>query len=308
MDFAEDARNHTVAAHGVQQTGRCQLRVHDVGDADGDDVYHQHERVEALAAHDHDRIEKAHVRVSIGPVGLHGCSNVGLRHEYHDDEAQCDDDALANVLFGLARFLGEGGYSIETQERERRQRNARSDELRGHFAFLVQRGDGESFSAAIGEEVATKGDEDDQRNDLDDEDDPVHTSIQLDATDVHKRIERDKDDAPQPCRAIGDERHTPVHHHDDEQAGNQNVIQENEPACDKAHMGVDAALHVRVYGARNGEALGHAHVAHRGEDDGHEADDIHQRRHAMAVQLDAAEDGLWGDDYHEENAVQNNVP
>ena len=72
-------------------------------------------------------------------------------------------------------------------------------------------------------------------------------------------------------------------------------------------MRVDAALHVRVHGTGDGEPLTHAHVAHSREQDGDEADDVDQRRHAVAVQLDAAEDGLRCDDHHEQNAVQHDV-
>ena len=144
--------------------------------------------------------------------------------------------------------------------------------------------------------------------DLDGEDDPVNAAAHLDAADVHERVERDEDHGPQPRRAVGDQRGAPVHDHDDEQGRDQDVVQQDQPAGDEADVRVDAALHVGVHGAGDREATGHAHVAHGGEHDGHEADDVDQRRHAVAVQLDGAEDGLRGDDDHEQDAVHHHVP
>ena len=180
--------------------------------------------------------------------------------------------------------LGERGHAVEAEKRERGQRDAGGDEVSVDLAFLVNRVEDEGASAATAQnEVAAERDERDNGQRLDDEDDPVNAAAHLDAANIHECVKCDEHHGPQPCRAVGNQSGAPIHDHDDQQGRNQDVVQKNQPAGDEADMRVDAALHVGVYGARNGESTGHAHVAHGGEHDCHEADDVHQRRHTAAV-------------------------
>lgn len=218
-------------------------------------------------------------------------------------------DALADVLLRLVRFLGQRGHAVEAQERKRRDGDARRHEVRVHLTRLVDRVEDEAARAAAAQhEVGAKSDERDHGHNLDDEDDPVNAAAHLNAANVDERVERDERHSPQPGRAARHQRHAPVHHHDDEQGGNQHVVEQDQPARHEAHVRVDAALHVGVHRTRNGEPLAHAHVAHSREQNGHEADDVHQRRHAVAVLLDGAENGLRRDNHHEQDAVQYHVP
>ena len=51
------------------------------------------------------------------PIGLHQGGDVGLGHEAHDDDAERDQNAAADVLLGLVGFLGQGGDAVEADRR-----------------------------------------------------------------------------------------------------------------------------------------------------------------------------------------------
>ena len=97
----------------------------------------------------------------------------------------------------------------------------------------------------------------------------------------------------------------PVGDHDVEQRRRDDVIEQDEPAGDKADVRVDAALHVTR--SRRWKARRHAHVAERREADGNEADDVDERRHAHGLLADQAPNGLRRDDDHEQHTVEHDV-
>ena len=308
MHLAERARDHAVAAHGVKQAGGRGLRVHDVRDAHGHDVHDEQQLVEDGAAAGQSGVEEAHFGVDVLPVGLDERGNVGLRDEHDDHDAQSDDDALADGLFGLLGFLSERGHTVEAEERQARDGASRRDEVHIDLAGLVDRVHGELAGAATTQdEVRAQGDESDDREDLDCEDDPVDALLHGDASDVDDCVERHEHEDPQIPGASRDERYTPVRHHNQKKRGDEDVVQKDQPAGNEADMGVDAALHIGVHGARDGEALRHVHVAHCGEADGDEADDVHQRGHTAGFLLNLTVNRLRRDDNHEQHAVENDV-
>ena len=80
---------------------------------EGLNIDDEHDLVEDRASHQQNRVEEAHIGVGVRPVWLHDGGDVGLRNEHDDDGAQGDQDATANVLLGLAGFLGERGHAVE---------------------------------------------------------------------------------------------------------------------------------------------------------------------------------------------------
>ena len=308
MHLAEHAGQHAVAAHGEQQARGGDLGVHDVGDADGHDVDHQHEVLQQQAAGGVASIEEAHIGIGVRPVGQNEGGHVGLGHEHDDHDAQRDEDALADVLLGTMGLLSQGGHAVEAEEGQAGQGDGRCHEVEVHLTGLVERLGGElTVAAAAGDVHAAHGDEHDERHDLHGEDDPVHTLRHGDAAHVHVGVEGDEHQHPQPPGRAGHERGAPVGHHDQQKRGNQDVVQQNEPAGHEAHVGVDGALHIGVHRAGDGKLVGHRRVAQGREADGDKADDVHERRQAAGIDLQRAPDGLRRDEHHEQNAVENDV-
>ena len=308
MHLAEHAGQHTVAAHGEQQTRRGDLGVHDVGDADGDDVDDQHEVLQQQTAGSVAGVEEAHVGIGVRPVGKDESGHISLSHEHDDHDAQSDEDALADVLLGLVGFLGQGGHAVETEERQAGQGYGRGHKVEVDLSGLVERLGGElAVAAATGDIHAAHSDEHDERQDLHGEDDPVNALRHGDAAHVHKRVESDEHDHPKPPRRAGHEGGSPVGDHDQQKRGHQDVVQQDEPTGHEAHMRVDGALHVGVHRARDGELAGHRGVAQGCEADGNESDDVHERGQATGINLQRSPDGLRCDEHHEQNAVQNDV-
>ena len=244
-----------------------------------------------------------------GPIRLDERGQVGLNGEAHDDDAQGDHDAATDVLLGLAGFLGQRGNAVEAQEVQRSNGDASSDEGGGDYLRLPDRIHIElAGTAAAHDEVAAQSHKRNHGHDLNRENDEVYAARHGNAADVHERVERHEHDDPQPPRAARNQHDAPVCDHGVKQCGGDAVIQQDHPAGHKAHMGVQAALHVRVYRACNGETLAHAHVAQCREADGHEANEVHQGGHAQTLLLHQAPDRMRGDDDHKQHTVQNDVP
>ena len=73
-------------------------------------------------------------------------------------------------------------------------------------------------------------------------------------------------------------------------------------------MRVHAALYVRVHAPGDGEPLRHLDVGQRRKEHGAEADQIHERRHALGIPVHVSEDTVRGDDDHEQQAVHGQIP
>ena len=206
-------------------------------------------------------------------------------------------------------LFGQGGDAVKAQEGETGDGAGQADELQVHLAGAVQGiHDQLAGAAAFTKDIVeAKADEQGQDHGFHIEHDPVGTRGIGDAADVDEGVDAHEHDDPHPAGRGGEELHTPVGGHQIEQGGHEHIVQQDEPAGDEAHMVVQAALHIGVDRARDGEAVTHLHVAQGREEHGADAHKVDKGRHHVAVFGNVAIDGHGGDDHHEQHTVNKYV-
>ena len=309
MHLGEGTGQQPVTAHGEQHTAARGLCVQGVGDAHGKDVHHKQHDAEPVADGDGAGVEQGRGSIELIVIRFNKADDVGLEEEHRTDDDQRDQDGAAHVFLRFGNLLCQRADAVKTGKVQGRNGAGRGNEGQVDLVRLIDGRHGQLSGPSAAEHVLEAADHDDQDDaDFNDEEEHVHAGRGLNALYVDSRVHGDEDENPDPARDLRDEALAPVADKDVQQAGNKNIVEQDEPPGEEAHMRVHAALHVRVHAPGDGEAFRHLDVGQRRKEHGAEAYQIHERRHALRIPVHVSEDTVRGDNDHEQQAVDGQIP
>ncbi|MCY1294054.1 hypothetical protein D9M70_433350 [compost metagenome] len=185
--------------------------------------------------------------------------------EQHAGTHRGDDDGAGNVAFRVARFLGQGGHRVETEEGQAEHRGPGHQRREAGLAAIAEEGCGE-VDGRVEQALAGHGQEHGDEDQLGDDDQVAHARHRADAEDVQHRHQPDGGDHEDPGRHLGEGDVEEQADHQVVDHRQEQVIQQQRPAGEKAHAGAEAQAGVGVRRAGDGVAADHEAVRQRGED------------------------------------------
>lgn len=257
-------RQQPVAAHGKQHPAARGLCVQGIGDAHGKDIHHQQYDAEPVADGDGAGVEQGGGGIVLVVVGLHEADDVGLEEEHRADDDQRDQDGAAHVLLWLGNFFGQSADPVKAGEVQGRNGAGRSNEGQVDLVRLIDGRHGQFPGPSAAEHILEAADHNDQDDaDFNDKEKHIHAGRGLNAFYVDGRVHGDEHEDPDPARNLRDEALAPVADKDVQQAGDKNIVEQDEPPGEEPHMRVHAALYVRVHAPGDGEPFRHLDVGQR---------------------------------------------